>query len=70
LKEIGTFQQMAVEQDTEGTMLYLATMLGWSREEVIAYIATLRREFRNKNIHGYYEQKILWAQKPEPATEE
>ncbi|PKS09629.1 hypothetical protein jhhlp_004248 [Lomentospora prolificans] len=70
LKEIGIFQQLAVEQDTEGTMLYLAGMLGWRPEEVTAYIAVLRREFRSKDIHGYYDQKILWAQKPERAEPE
>ncbi|CAI4216027.1 unnamed protein product [Parascedosporium putredinis] len=65
MKEIGAFQQMAVEQDTEGTMTYLAQMLGWSQHEVIAYVATLRREIRSRDIHGFYEQKVLVARKPE-----
>jgi hypothetical protein len=55
---------MAVEQDTEGTMLVMAGLAGWSPDEVRVYIAQLRREFRCKDIHGYYRQKIVWARKP------
>ncbi|KAJ4328937.1 hypothetical protein N0V84_000506 [Fusarium piperis] len=63
-KEIARFQQLAVEQDTEGTMIYVAALAGWSKEEVTVYIAQLRREFRSKDIHGYYRRKVLWARKP------
>ncbi|KAI8712342.1 hypothetical protein NCS52_01332000 [Fusarium sp. LHS14.1] len=63
-KEIARFQQLAVEQDTEGTMMYVAALAGWSKEEVTVYIAQLRREFRSKDIHGYYRRKVLWARKP------
>ena len=66
-KEIARFQQFAVERDTEGTMMYVATLAGWSKQEVQVYIAQLRRELRSKDIHGYYRQKIVWAQKPESA---
>ncbi|KAF4974220.1 hypothetical protein FZEAL_8858 [Fusarium zealandicum] len=65
--EIARFQQLAVEQDTEGSMMYVAHLSGWSKEEVTVYIAHLRREFRSKDIHGYYRQRALWARKPEAA---
>ncbi|KAJ3542215.1 hypothetical protein NM208_g4210 [Fusarium decemcellulare] len=63
--EIARYQQMAVEQDTEGTMMYVAALNGWSKEEVTVYISQLRKELRSKDIHGYYRQKIVWARKPE-----
>jgi hypothetical protein len=64
LKEIGQYQQMAVEQDTEGTMLIMASLAGWSQDEIRVYIAQLRREFRCRDIHGFYRQKVIWGRKP------
>jgi ubiquinone/menaquinone biosynthesis C-methylase UbiE len=64
-KEIGTYQRFATELDTEGSMLMVAALSGWSKEEVRVYLAHLRREWRNPNIHAYYRQKVVWAQKPE-----
>jgi len=55
---------MAVEQDTEGTMLYMASLVGWSKEEMKVYIAQLRREFRSRSIHGFYRQKVVIGRKP------
>ncbi|KAH7309488.1 S-adenosyl-L-methionine-dependent methyltransferase [Stachybotrys elegans] len=63
-KEIGSFQQLAVEQDTEGSLIYIAGLQGWTQEEVRVYIKHLKKEFRDPAIHGYYKQKIVWAQKP------
>ncbi|TPX18336.1 uncharacterized protein E0L32_011747 [Thyridium curvatum] len=62
--EIARFQQMAVEQDTEGTLNMVASLQGWTPTEVAVYVAHLRRELRSKSIHGYYPQKIVWARKP------
>ncbi|KAL2211224.1 S-adenosyl-L-methionine-dependent methyltransferase [Sarocladium strictum] len=64
-KEIGAYQRLAVEQDPEGTLVYVTGMAGWSQKELHVYIAHLRREFRDPGIHGHYFQKIVWAQKPE-----
>ncbi|KAL1854083.1 hypothetical protein VTK73DRAFT_8805 [Phialemonium thermophilum] len=66
-REIGKFQQLAVLNDLEGTMLYMSHIIGWSRDELTVYMAQLRRELRSKDIHGYYWQKVVWARKPESA---
>ena len=65
MREIGRFQQLATANDIAGSMLYMGNLLGWAPEEVQVYAANLRREFRSPNIHAYYMQKIVWAQKPE-----
>lgn len=62
-KEIGAFQQVAVERDTEGSMVLVAGLAGWTPDEVRVFIGHLHREFSDPNIHGYYHQKIVWAQK-------
>lgn len=65
LKEVGTCTAVAIDQDVEGYVLYVANMLGWTKEEVTVYAAHVRRELRNPAIHGYYKVKVVWARKPE-----
>lgn len=57
--------QLGFEQDAEGTVLFMATTLGWKREEVAVYIAHFRREIRDKNVHGFFKQRVIWGRKPE-----
>lgn len=38
---------------------------GWTREQVLVYIAHLRREMRNHAMHGYFRLRIVWGRKPE-----
>lgn len=64
MNEMGRFAQLVLEQDPEGYILFMANTLGWSREEVLVYIASLRREVRSRRQHGYYKQKVVWARKP------
>ncbi|KAI0021193.1 S-adenosyl-L-methionine-dependent methyltransferase [Xylariomycetidae sp. FL0641] len=67
LKEIGQYQQLAMQQDAEGFVLYIwTTVMGWSKEEVQVYAAHLRRELRNKSIHAWYRMRILTGRKPMP----
>lgn len=54
-----------VTSDIEGHILFMATTLGWSREEILVFMATLRRELSDSRKHGYYRQVILWGKKPE-----
>ena len=65
MKEIGACTATAFEADVEGYVLYMANLLGWSKEAVTVYSAHLRRELRNPNIHGYYRVRVVWAKKPE-----
>ncbi|KAH7310828.1 S-adenosyl-L-methionine-dependent methyltransferase [Stachybotrys elegans] len=65
LREIGRFARATLEQDVEGYVLYMATMQGWSKEEVTLYAAHFRRELRNTAIHGYFHMKVVWGKKPD-----
>ncbi|KAH7263040.1 S-adenosyl-L-methionine-dependent methyltransferase [Fusarium tricinctum] len=65
MKEIGRYAQATLEQDIEGYVLFMAnTVEGWTKEEVEVYISMLRRELRQGKMHPYYQQKVVWAQKP------
>ncbi|SPO04389.1 related to TAM domain methyltransferase [Cephalotrichum gorgonifer] len=64
LKEIGQYTQYALEADMEGYVIYPATAIGWTPEEVTVYAAHVRREIRNPDIHAYYRQKVVYGRKP------
>lgn len=63
-KEIGDYAHVALEADIEGYMLYPATGLGWSPQEVTVFAAHFRRELRSPQTHPYYRQKVVWGRKP------
>lgn len=65
LKEIGHWAQTALESDIEGYVLFIANVIvGWSREEILVYIAQLRREIRSSKHHSYFKLKAVWGRKP------
>ncbi|RBA20697.1 hypothetical protein FPRO05_08144 [Fusarium proliferatum] len=64
LKEAGQYFQAAILQDVEGTLTFIANLLGWSKEEIHVFAARYRREIRSKKVHGYFRGKVVWAQKP------
>ncbi|KAF5549805.1 methyltransferase [Fusarium mexicanum] len=64
LKEAGQYFQAAILQDVEGTLMFIANLLGWSNEEIHVFAARYRREIRSKKVHGYFRGKVVWAQKP------
>ncbi|KAI1088651.1 S-adenosyl-L-methionine-dependent methyltransferase [Rostrohypoxylon terebratum] len=64
-KQVGLYNRLAIEQDVEGFLMYMWTMvMGWSKEEIQVYAAHLRRELRSPNIHAYYPQRVVIGQKP------
>ncbi|KAJ9134150.1 methyltransferase [Pleurostoma richardsiae] len=66
LKEVGQYAQLALEQDYEGYVLFMANLVaGWTRQEVTVYCAQLRREIRSTKNHPFYRQRVVWARKPE-----
>ncbi|OTA94954.1 hypothetical protein M434DRAFT_394172 [Hypoxylon sp. CO27-5] len=68
-KLIGQYNRLAIEQDVEGFLMYMWTMvMGWTKEEIQVYAAHLRRELRSPNIHAYYPQKLVIGRKPETAS--
>ncbi|KAK0386730.1 hypothetical protein NLU13_6566 [Sarocladium strictum] len=64
LREIGTYQRAAFDTDPEGTVLFMASQVGWTRDEVSVYLAHFRRELRAKGCHPYYRQRVAWGRKP------
>lgn len=67
-KEIGRFAQLSLESDTTGYVSFMANVLtGWGPSEVTVYCAQFRREIRSRRIHGYYNQRAVWARKPATA---
>lgn len=67
-KEIGQWAQMALFQDVEGYVLFIASVVqGWTKEEVAVFIAHLRREIRSGKHHAYFKIKAVWGRKPESA---
>lgn len=56
--------QLALEQDAEGSVLFMATMLGWTKEEITVFLAHFRREIRSKEIHSFFWQRVVWGRKP------
>lgn len=66
LREIGRFSQLSLDSDLEGYVLYMANLLlGWGRDEVTVYCAQFRREMRSGKYHPYYNQRVVWARKPD-----
>ncbi|GAB1312634.1 SAM-dependent methylransferase [Madurella fahalii] len=65
MKEIGEFTKLTLTQDAEGFLVFIANTLGWSREEIMVYLAMFRREVRSGAYHAYYKQKVVWGRKPE-----
>ncbi|EWG54428.1 hypothetical protein FVEG_12645 [Fusarium verticillioides 7600] len=63
-RSVGQFMQAAFEQDAQGTVLHMATALGWTEEEVTVFISHFRREIRSPKIHSYFRQKVVWGRKP------
>lgn len=68
MKQMGQFSQHGLETDSEGFILFLAHALGWSKAEIMVYIAHFRREMRSGKHHGYFQQKVVWGQKPDVAS--
>ncbi|KAF9772527.1 hypothetical protein IL306_009769, partial [Fusarium sp. DS 682] len=64
LKEAGQYFQAAILHDVEGTLMFIANLLGWTKEEIHVFAAQYRREIRSKKVHGYFRAKVVWAQKP------
>lgn len=50
--------------DTEGFVLFMANVLGWSADEIQVYIAQLQGEFNSGKHHPYFRIKCVWGRKP------
>ena len=56
LKIIGAYNKAHWESGMEGWCMFLLTnYLGWSRDEVLVYVAEMRRMLRDRSVHAYHE---------------
>ncbi|KAI9842547.1 MAG: hypothetical protein M1837_007060 [Sclerophora amabilis] len=68
-KEIGLWNQQNMEDGLQGLSMGLLTRaLGWSQREVEMLLVEVRKDFRNKYIHGYWDVFMVYGQKPETHT--
>lgn len=55
LKEIGRWQCVNMDMGLEAFSLALLTRaMGWTKEEVLACCAEVRKDIRNRTMHGYW----------------
>jgi len=65
-KEVGTWAQVAFDQDIEGYALFMFTqIMGWTPEQTRVYAAAFRKQLRDKNTHPYFNFRLVCARKPE-----
>ncbi|CAI7642155.1 unnamed protein product [Penicillium discolor] len=68
LKEAGHLQHGHWNAALEGWAMWLLTHYGepvpWTKEEVQVYLAKVRKELNNPQIHAYEPANRVWARKP------
>jgi hypothetical protein len=65
LKEIGMLTRAHLDAGLEGwTLRGLTGLLGWTKDEVLAYCAGMRRDMQDKRLHGIHEMRVVYARKP------
>jgi len=64
-KELGAFNMENVLESLESySYAPFTRFLGWSREELEVFLATLRRDVRDTSIHVYTHVFLIYGQKP------
>jgi hypothetical protein len=43
-------------------------VMGWTKEEVMVYVAHLRNQLRDRKVHGYFEMSVVYGRKPETSA--
>ncbi|KAK2752436.1 putative SAM dependent methyltransferase [Colletotrichum kahawae] len=65
-KEVGEYAGLYVDQGLEGWALRpLSEILGWTYEELLVFIAGMRKELRNKSAMPYFNYHMVYGRKPE-----
>ncbi|GJC89292.1 putative methyltransferase tdiE [Colletotrichum liriopes] len=55
LRELGFWTQACSLDGVEpGALALFTRVLGWTREEVLVFIASVRKDFKNRDIHAYW----------------
>ncbi|KAK3946819.1 S-adenosyl-L-methionine-dependent methyltransferase [Pseudoneurospora amorphoporcata] len=65
MKEIGLYFRMTWLSDIEGICQFMfSNVMGWEKYEISTYIAHLKAEMKNPDIHGFVVYRVVYAQKP------
>lgn len=65
LKNIGLWNRRNWEDGAEGWLMAMYTRgLGWTKEQVLQYVAELKRACRDKSLRVYHEVKVVYGRKP------
>ncbi|KAK1775505.1 S-adenosyl-L-methionine-dependent methyltransferase [Copromyces sp. CBS 386.78] len=65
MHELGMYFYAAMNSDLRGSLQYMfGTIMGWTDEEINIYIQHVRKEMKNKDIHGYFIYRMVYGQKP------
>lgn len=64
MKELGAYQQVNMIEAMEAYSMALMTrVLGWRSEEVVVFLADVRKELLNRKIHMYGKLHFVYGQK-------
>ena len=65
LKEVGTLMSINFQEGVSGfTAVLFTDVLGWSREEVEVFNASVRAATRDRTVHPMFEFVVVTGQKP------
>ncbi|KAK1654967.1 methyltransferase domain-containing protein [Colletotrichum phormii] len=65
LRELGVWgQACSLEGIEPGAMALFTRVLGWTREEVVVFMAGVRNDFKNAGIHGFWNVYSVYGMKP------
>ncbi|GKT48950.1 putative methyltransferase tdiE [Colletotrichum spaethianum] len=65
LRELGFWTQACSLDGVEpGALALFTRVLGWTREEVLVFIASVRKDFKNRDIHAYWNVYSVYGRKP------
>ncbi|CCC12969.1 unnamed protein product [Sordaria macrospora k-hell] len=65
LKELGLFFRTTWLSDIEGVCQFMfGNVMGWEKQDISTYIAHLKTELKNPDIHAYMVFRVVYAQKP------
>jgi hypothetical protein len=64
-RELGVYHMENVSESLEAySYAPFTRFLGWSKEELEIFLATLRRDVRDTSIHVYAHVYLIYGQKP------
>ncbi|KAJ5623543.1 hypothetical protein N7490_012148 [Penicillium lividum] len=65
LKELGKYQAVQVNQAVESYGLRLLTqVLGWGEDPSRVYQAMVKKQLKDKNLHAYVKEVVVYGRKP------